>query len=91
MHYIAVQMDDQVTFRIPQELARALARRARERRVPKSQLVREAVRGYLEASTPAATDLRAAIERFRAIAPLDRGAIERDTVTRQIREHNWRK
>lgn len=84
-------MDDQVTFRIPSELARALARQARERRVPKSQLVREALRGYLEASAPASADPRAALEQFRAIAPLDRAAIEADALARQIRKHNWRK
>lgn len=85
-------MDDQVTFRIPAELARALARQARERRVPKSQLVREALRGYLEGSAIAAdADPRAALERFRAVAPLDRAAIEADALTRQIRKHNWRK
>jgi predicted DNA-binding protein len=84
-------MDDQVTFRIPQELARALARQARERRVPKSQLVREALRGYLEAAAPVSPDARAALDRFRAIAPLDRAAIEGDALARQIRKHNWRK
>ena len=41
--------DDHLTLRLPQALARALARWARERGVPKSQLVREAVGRYLSA------------------------------------------
>jgi len=36
-----------LTLRLAAELARALARRARERGVPKSQLAREAVSAYL--------------------------------------------
>lgn len=36
-----------LTLRLPVELARALARRARDRGVPKSQLAREAVTRYL--------------------------------------------
>jgi hypothetical protein len=46
--------DDHLTLRLPRELARALARWARERGVPKSQLAREAVARYLApAETPA--------------------------------------
>jgi hypothetical protein len=39
--------DDHLTLRLPRDLARALARCARERGVPKSQLAREAVASYL--------------------------------------------
>lgn len=39
--------DTHLTLRLPTELARALARWARERQVPKSQVVREAVARYL--------------------------------------------
>ena len=38
---------DHLTLRLPRELARALSRWARERGIPKSQLVREAVARYL--------------------------------------------
>ena len=41
-------MEDQLTFRIPRTLARALARKAKARGVPRSQLVREAVTRYME-------------------------------------------
>jgi predicted transcriptional regulator len=40
-------MDGHLTLRVSKALARALARRARERGVPRSQVVREAVAGYL--------------------------------------------
>lgn len=42
--------DSHLTLRLPADLARALARWARSRRVPKSQLVREAVARYLAPS-----------------------------------------
>ncbi len=44
--------DTHLTLRLPAALARALARRARERGVPKSQLAREAVTRYLEPDPP---------------------------------------
>jgi predicted DNA-binding protein len=81
---------DQITLRIPRELAQALARRARERGVPKSQLVREALRGYLAQPVVRGSDARAVLERFRGTVPLDHAAIERDALARQIRDHNWR-
>jgi len=81
-----------MTFRIPRAWARALARRARERGVPKSQLVREALRQYL--AVGAEEEKRAALlERLKTyvgVAPLDRAAIEADPFARQIYEHNWR-
>jgi hypothetical protein len=40
-----------LTLRLPADLARALARLARGRRLPKSQLVREAVARYLAPSS----------------------------------------
>lgn len=85
-------MDDQITLRIPVALARVLTRRAREQGVPKSQVVREALRGYLEAAAPAGSqpDPRGALEHFRGAAPLDRAAIEADALARQMRAHNWR-
>ena len=43
--------DSHLTLRLPADLARALARWARSRGVPKSQLVREAVARYFAPST----------------------------------------
>ena len=41
--------DDHLTLRLPAALARALARLARARGLPRSQLVREAIAGYVGA------------------------------------------
>ena len=92
MHYIAVQMKNQVTFRLPRDLASALARHARQRGVPKSQLVREAIEGYLASTGTEAGPM----DPWQRIAPfigsvrLDPAAAERDALARQIRKHNWR-
>jgi len=43
--------DSHLTLRLPADLARALARLARTRRLPKSQVVREAVVSYLAPSS----------------------------------------
>ncbi|MBI2402669.1 MAG: ribbon-helix-helix protein, CopG family [Gemmatimonadetes bacterium] len=45
-------MKDYLTLRLPTELARALTRWARTRRVPKSAIVREAVARYLAPPAP---------------------------------------
>ena len=92
MHYIAMHMRDQITFRLPRDVARSLARRARERGVPKSQLVREAIERYLAGPT-AAAGATATWERLAAFVgavELDPAAAEHDALTRRIREHNWR-
>jgi len=85
-------MDTQLTFRIPKELARILNRSAQERGVPRSHLVREALREYLHAGDrrlSRATILKR-LEAYRGIAALDHAAIEADPIARQIYEHNWR-
>jgi predicted DNA-binding protein len=88
MHY----MSDQTSFRLPTPLARALARLARARGVPKSQLVREALERYLAESEPVPT---AAAVRERSAAyigavRLDTRALAADESTRLIRQRNWR-
>ncbi len=92
LHYIALHMEEQVTFRLPRDVARVLARRARERGVPKSQLVREALATYLGSSTAEAgpIDVRQRIAPFLGAVTLDRAAIERDALAQRIRQHNWR-
>jgi hypothetical protein len=44
--------DDHLTLRLPAALARALARLARTRGLPRSQLVREAIAGYVGSPAP---------------------------------------
>jgi predicted DNA-binding protein len=88
LHY----MPDQTSFRLPTPLARALARQARERGVPKSQLVREALELYLAtqepASTPASVKERSA--RYVGSVRLDTRAVAADPTARMIRQRNWR-
>jgi predicted transcriptional regulator len=85
-------MENQLTFRLPHEIARALARRAQERRVPKSLVVREALEAYLGTSGAGAegVDARHRIAPFVGALTLDRAAIDRDAIARQIRRRNWR-
>lgn len=83
--------DEQLTLRLPADLARALKRLARERRVTRSRVVREAVQAYL--SVQGAPD---AGEAWRQVAPLvgsvrlDPSALEQDSLARRIHDHNWR-
>lgn len=83
--------DDQVTLRIPRELARQLRQQARERGVPSSQIVREALQSYLGATMsedPTATWAR--LEPLVGSLSIDSTAIERDALAAQLRRHNWR-
>jgi hypothetical protein len=83
--------DDQITLRLPHSLAGEIARQARERGVPRSQLVREALQAYLADGVPADPDAS-----WRRVAPLvgtlalDPASVERDAIASQVRAHNWR-
>jgi hypothetical protein len=85
-------MDHQLTLRIPGDLARALARAAKARRVPRSLVVREALAEYLVAEgQPASGESTwSRVRHFAGSAPLDRAAIEADQFAAQLRRHNWR-
>ena len=83
--------DEQITLRVPAALARALARRARERDVPKSQLVREALERYF--AEPPVEPAAAVWERVASYAgsvTLDQKASGGDALAAQLRAHNWR-
>jgi len=88
LHYMA----DQTSFRLPTPLARALTRLARERGVPKSQLVREALERYLAeqeaGSSPTSVKERSA--RYVGSVRLDTRAAAADPMARMIRQRNWR-
>jgi predicted transcriptional regulator len=85
-------MDSQITLRLPRDLARALARRAKERRVPKSQIVREAVAQYLAPAEPHLTreERWERVKHLVGSVELDMDAVMADPIARQIYEHNWR-
>lgn len=85
-------MEDQLTLRLPREVARALGRLARQRGVPKSQLVREALREYLGTSpaAPQRAAIRERLEAYRGIVRLDRAALGTDPLALRILRHNWR-
>lgn len=78
--------DDHLTLRLPRELARAVARWARERGLPKSHVVREAVAHYLGAApgepgtvrTVTASELAARWPGLPRLAPDDARDLEAD-------------
>lgn len=82
--------EEQLTLRLPRDLARLLARRARERGLPRSQVVREAIHAYLAVAPATAGDAWDRVKHMVASSPLDPQAIEQDELARQIRDHNWR-
>ena len=85
-------METQTTFRLPTSLARLLARRARERSVSKSQLVREALEGYLGLgpSSEQAMMVRESAAGYLGSLTLGDSPTGADPVATMIRERNWR-
>jgi hypothetical protein len=84
-------MTTQTTFRLPTALALALARRASERGVPKSRLVREALEQYLAGSAPLdAGRVRERTAPYLGAIRLDAARPGDDPGARLIRERNWR-
>jgi hypothetical protein len=83
-------MPDQTSFRLPKDLLRALTRAARERGVPKSQLVREALQAYLAGPSTPPGEAWERVSHFVGSVSLDPAAIEKGELSRQIRRHNWR-
>ena len=85
-------MNDQITLRLPGDLASRIDRRAREAGVKRSAVVREALLAYLgpegAPSKPLAVSERLAP--FIGALRLDRPALERDDLAQRLREHNWR-
>ena len=83
---------DQTSFRLPTPLARALARAARTRGVPKSQLVREALERYLADEGPAQSTatVKERSAAYIGSVRLDKRAVAADPAARMIRQRNWR-
>ena len=86
-------MDDQLTLRVPADLARRLAARARAAGIKRSQVVREALQAWLADApeAPRATSVRERMGPYVGALSLDRAALERDELAQRLRAHNWRK
>jgi predicted DNA-binding protein len=93
-------MDEQLSLRLPRELARQLSHRARTAGVKRSAIVREALEAFLGAppAPESAREVRERLAPFVGAVKLSRGtgagagagAGERDALLRQLRAHNWR-
>ena len=84
-------MNTQTTFRLPAALAQQLARLAKERGVPKSRLVREALERYFEEGEPlTAAQVRERTAPYIGAIRLDHRRLASDPIAHLIREHNWR-
>ena len=84
-------MDSQITLRLPKELAKALAQRAKAQGVPKSQLVREAVMRYVaEPERESDEAFFARNQHFIGCVRGDHEAAMQDELYRQIYTNNFR-
>ena len=85
-------MDSQLTLRVPTDLARRLAARAKSTGMKRSHVVREALQAFLESPPAAArpTTVRERIGSYVGAVSLDGPSAERDALARQLRSHNWR-
>ena len=84
-------MNTQTTFRLPTPLAQALTRLARERGVPKSQLVREALEQYLaQDEPPSPSQVRERTAPYIGALRLVAAKLRSDPGARLIRERTWR-
>jgi predicted DNA-binding protein len=84
-------MDSQMTLRLPRELDRALGRRAKERGVAKSQLVREALARYIAEPDPMSEEeFMARAAKYIGSVRGDQEAMLADPLARQIYERNFR-
>ena len=85
-------MEDQITIRLSDALARQLNRRARAAGVKRSQIVREALTAFLGIDVPA-TPSQTVRERsapYLGAVRLTRASADRDDLARRLRAHNWR-
>ncbi|HEX3868453.1 MAG TPA: hypothetical protein VHV78_16935 [Gemmatimonadaceae bacterium] len=84
--------DEQITVRVPGDLAAAVAAFAYQRSIPKSMVVREALAAYVANASPATSaDAWGKVESLVGSLSLDPRSLQRDALSRAVRAHNWRK
>jgi len=84
-------MDDQTSLRLPREMLRELERVARERGVPKSRLVREALELFLAGPAMGSPVLTVRDRSAPYIGSIDlTGPGDAEGVADRVRRRNWR-
>ena len=84
-------MDDQTSFRLPREMLGELGRIAKERGVPRSQLVREALELYLAKPATESPVLTVRDRSSPFIGAVDlTGPGDAESVADRVRRRNWR-
>lgn len=84
-------MDEQTSLRLPREMLRELGRLAKERGVPRSQLVREALELYLARPAAESPVLTVRDRSAPYIGSIDlTGPGDSESVADRVRRRNWR-
>ena len=83
-------MSEQLSLRLPADLAKAIRKLAKSRGVPRALVVREALEAYLASPAVDRSQAAARLAPYLGSVSLDRDAIDRDPLAAQIRAHNWR-
>ena len=86
-------MGDQTSFRLPREMQRQIERVAKERGVPKSQLVREALELYLNKPPPGESRPGLSLQDRSApyIGSINlSGPGDAEAIADRVRRRNWR-
>lgn len=84
-------MDDQTSFRLPREMLGELERLAKQRGVPRSQLVREALELYLASPSTESPVLTIRDRSAPYIGSIDlTGPGDSESVADRVRRRNWR-
>ena len=92
MHYTRLHpMEDQTSFRLPREMLQELGRLAKDRGVPRSQLVREALEIYLATRAPESPVLTVRDRTAPYIGRVDlTGPGDAESIADRVRRRNWR-
>lgn len=84
-------MDNQTSFRLPREMLRELGRLAKQRGMPRSQLVREALELYLASPVTESPVLTVRDRSAPYIGSVDlTGPGDSESVADRVRRRNWR-